>query len=334
MRSAPSPLLHALQRLARDWFLLGMLAAVVLAVLLPEVGRTGGVLHADLLADAGIFLVFFLHGLSLAPAALRAGVGNVRLHLLVQAFTFGVFPLLWLLTDVLVGHLLPPALSLGFLYLCAVPSTISSSVALTGAARGNVPGALFNASLSSLLGIVLTPALLKLLGEAGAAQGTLPFGDAVGKLALLLLAPLLLGQLLRPLLGGAAAHVRRYTGGVDRAVILLLVYASFCDSVASGVFTRYGVGTLLAALAGALVLLAVVLSSSTLAARALGFGKEDEIAAVFCGSKKTLASGVPMARLLFGAHPALGLIVLPLMLYHQAQLFVCAVMAERYAQRP
>ncbi len=332
MHPPPSPLLHALQRLARDWFLLGMLAAVVLAVLLPEAGRTGGVLHADLLADAGIFLVFFLHGLSLAPGALRAGVGNWRLHLLVQGFTFGVFPLLWLLADALVGQLLPPALSLGFLYLCVVPSTISSAVALTGAARGNVPGALFNASLSSLLGIVLTPALLKLLGHT--AQGALPFGEAVGKLALLLLAPLLLGQLLRPLLGKAAAHVRRYTGGVDRAVILLLVYASFSDSVASGVLTRYGMGTVVVALAGALVPLAVVLTLSTLAARALGFGKEDEIAAVFCGSKKTLASGVPMARLLFGAHPALGLIVLPLMLYHQAQLFVCAVLAERYAQRP
>jgi len=309
-----------------------MLAAVGLAVLLPDLGRTGGPLHADLLADGGIFLVFFLHGLSLSPQALRTGVGSGRLHLLVQAFTFGVFPLLWLLTDALVGRWLPPALSLGFLYLCAVPSTLSSSVALTGAARGNVPGALFNASLSSLLGTVLTPALLALLGHA--AQGALPFGEAVGKLTLLLLAPLLLGQLLRPVLGQAAAKVRRYTGGVDRAVILLLVYASFADSVASGVFTRYGAGTLLLALVGALLLLALALVLSTLASRALGFSKEDEIAAVFCGSKKTLASGVPMARLLFGAHPALGLIVLPLMLYHQAQLFVGAVLAERYAQRP
>ncbi|HET9451799.1 MAG TPA: bile acid:sodium symporter, partial [Aggregicoccus sp.] len=138
MRERTLPLLHAARRLARDWFLLGMLAAVALAALFPELGRTGGPLHADLLADAGIFLVFFLHGLALAPRALRAGAGNWRLHLLVQAFTFGVFPLLWLLTDALVGRWLPPQLSLGFLYLCAVPSTISSSVALTGAARGNV----------------------------------------------------------------------------------------------------------------------------------------------------------------------------------------------------
>ncbi|MBF5046588.1 bile acid:sodium symporter [Aggregicoccus sp. 17bor-14] len=332
MRAAalPAPL-SALRRLARDRFLLGMAAAVLLAVLLPGLGRSGGPLHADLLADAGIFLVFLLHGLGLSPAALAEGARRWRLHLFVQAFTFGLFPLLWLLADALAGRWLPPALSLGFLYLCAVPSTISSSVAFTAVARGNVPGAIFDASLSSALGVVLTPLLLRVLGHTQ--SQALPLGEAVGKLALLLLLPLALGQALRPLLGARAERIRRSTHGVDRAVILLLVYASFCDSVATGVFTRYGYATVGIALVGSLALLAFVLWLSTVTSRALGFTKEDEIAAVFCGSKKTLASGVPMARLLFGADPALGLIVLPLMLYHQAQLFVCSLMAERYARR-
>ncbi|HZI15621.1 MAG TPA: bile acid:sodium symporter family protein [Myxococcus sp.] len=323
--------LRLVKRLARDWFLVGMIAAVVLAALFPGFGRTGGPMHADVVANAGIFLVFLLHGLGLPLAHLKAGVVRWRLHLLVQWFTFGVFPLLWAVLNLLVGRWLPPDLLLGFLYLCAVPSTVSSSVAMTAAARGNVAAAIFNASLSSLLGIVLTPLLVSLL--ATTTGQSIPLGDAILKLSTLLLLPLVIGQVLRPVLGAWFARYKRYTNGMDKAVILLLVYASFCDSFASGLFTRYGATVVAVALGGAVLLLAAVLTLSTLAARRAGFDKEDEIAAVFCGSKKTLASGVPMARLLFGAHPGLGLIVLPLMFYHQVQLLVCAVLAERYASR-
>lgn len=323
---------RALQRLGRDWFLGGMIAAVVLAVLFPGFGRTGGPMHAELVTSVGIFLVFFLHGLGLSPQKMKAGVARWRLHLLVQAFTFGVFPALGWVLIALAGQWLPDDLSLGFFFLCAVPSTISSSVAMTAVARGNVAGAIFNASLSSLLGVLLTPVLVGLLarttGEA------LPWGGAILKLVGLLVLPLVLGQLLRPLVGGAFARHQRLTQGFDRLIILLLVYASFCDSVEAGLFSRYGWGILAVTLGGAALLLAVVLALTTFTARRARFDMEDEIAAVFCGSKKTLASGVPMARLLFGAHPGLGLIVLPLMFYHQLQLIVCSVLAERYAARP
>lgn len=322
---------RVLQRLARDWFLAGMIAAVVLAALFPDFGRTGGPMHADVVANVGIFSVFLLHGLGLSAEHLKAGVTRWRLHLLVQAFTFGVFPLLWWALDMAAGRWVPPDMSLGFLYLCAVPSTISSSVAMTGLARGNVAGAIFNASLSSLLGVVLTPLLVSTL--AATAGHSLPLADAILKLAGLLVLPLVLGQLLRPWLGRGFARYKPYTNAFDRLVILVLVYASFCDSVASGLFTRYSGSLLALALGGAALLLAVVLVLTTLAARQAKFNKEDEIAAVFCGSKKTLASGVPMARLLFGAHPGLGLIVLPLMFYHQLQLLVCSVLADRYAAR-
>lgn len=322
---------RVLQRLSRDWFLGGMLGAVLLAALFPGVGRTGGPLHADQLANAGIFLVFFFHGVGLSAAHLKAGVARWRLHLLVQGFTFAVFPALWWVLDAAVGRWLPADLSLGFLYLCAVPSTISSSVAMTAVARGNVAGAIFNASLSSLLGVVLTPLLVGLLAKH--TGQSLSFVDAVRKLALLLVLPLVLGQLVRPVLGAWFARVKKYTNTFDRLVILMLVYASFCDSVEAGLFTRYGPGMLATTLGGVALLLAIVLWMTTRAARLAHFDTEDEIAAVFCGSKKTLASGVPMARLLFGAHPGLGLIVLPLMFYHQLQLIVCSVLAERYAAR-
>lgn len=328
MKAAP----RVLRRLSRDWFLWGMIAAVVLAALFPGLGRSGGPMHTEVVANVGIFLVFLLHGLGLSPARMRAGVTRWRLHVLVQAFTFGVFPALWWVLNALVGRWIPADLSLGFLYLCAVPSTISSSVAMTAVARGNVAGAIFNASLSSLLGVVLTPLLVGLLART--TGQALSWTDALLKLAGLLVLPLVLGQLLRPLLGGVFQRYQRYTHVFDRLVILLLVYASFCDSVEAGLFTQYGGGVLAVTLGGAALLLAVVLVLTTFAARRARFDKEDEIAAVFCGSKKTLASGIPMARLLFGAHPALGLIVLPLMFYHQLQLIVCSVLAERYAARP
>ncbi|NOK03365.1 MULTISPECIES: bile acid:sodium symporter family protein [Myxococcus] len=324
--------LRLVKRLARDWFLLGMFGAVILAALFPEFGASGGPMHADVVADVGIFAVFLLHGLGLPAAQLRAGVVTWRVHVVVQAFTFVVFPLLWWLGDVLVGRWMPADLSLGLLYLCAVPSTISSSVAMTGVARGNVPAAIFNASLSSLLGIVLTPLIIGLF--ASATGHSLSMGQAILKLSTLLLLPLALGQLLRPLVGGWFARYRPYTNAFDRVVILVLVYSSFCDSIASGLFSDYGAAVLGVAFVGAVLILAIVLMLTTRTARALGFSKEDEITVVFCGSKKTLASGVPMARLLFGANPALGLIVLPLMFYHQAQLLVCSLLAERYAKRP
>jgi sodium/bile acid cotransporter 7 len=319
-----------LARLAKDWFLLGMLSAVILASVAPGIGRSGGPLRADALADVGIFVVFFLHGVGLSTEKLRAGVSRWKLHALVQTFTFVVFPLLWLVLRAAVGDLVPPHLLLGFLYLCALPSTISSSVAMTGLGRGNVAAAIFNATLSSLLGVFLTPLLVS---AALGASGELSLADAMTKIAGLLLVPLVIGQLARPLVGAWFARVKKYTNVVDRLVILLLVYVSFCDSVQAGLWTNYGAGTIAMTAGGAAALLAVVLTLTRFTARRLGFAVEDEVAAVFCGSKKTLASGVPMAKLLFGAHPGLGLIVLPIMFYHQLQLLVCSVLAERYAAR-
>jgi len=317
--------------LRREWFLGGMIGAVLLASLAPELGRSGGTLRVDRLADLGIALVFFLHGLGISFASLKDGLLRWRVHVVVQVFTFAVFPLLWFVLDALVGRWLPAGLVLGFCYLCALPSTISSSVAMTGVARGNVPAAIFNATLSSLLGIVLTPAIIALSASVGGQW--LSFGTAVLSIAKLLLLPLVLGQLLRPLLHRWHQKHKHHTNLLDRWVILLLVYAAFCDSVASGLWREHGAGLLALALAGAGLILAVVLLLSTWLCRRLGLSTEDEIAAVFCGSKKTLASGVPMAKLLFGAHPALGLIVLPIMFYHQLQLFVCSLLAARYAAR-
>ncbi|UXH79858.1 bile acid:sodium symporter family protein [Roseateles amylovorans] len=319
-------------RLRKEWFLLALVGAVALASVWPDLGRSGGLLRLDVVSNWGVALVFFLTGLGLSTAALRDGALKWRIHLLVQLCTYALFPLLWWGFTALFGRWLPPDLALGFAYLCALPSTISSSVAMTVLARGNVPAAIFNASASSLLGIVLTPALVALM--AGTSGATLPFGEAVWKLTQLLLLPLVAGQLLRPLLLSFHQRHKARISLVDRWVIILLVLSAFSDSVASGLWRDHGAELLVKAALGSAVFLLVVVMLSRWAARAMGLSVEDEITAVFCGSKKTLASGVPMAKLLFGAHPAVGVIVLPIMFYHQLQLILCSWLAQRYAARP
>jgi sodium/bile acid cotransporter 7 len=278
-----------------------------------------------------VFLVFFLHGVNLSSEQISHGLKNWKLHVMVQTFTFAVFPLIWLLSDKLLGSHIPSLLMLGFLYLCALPSTISSSVALTGSAGGNVPAAILNASLSSVLGIFLTPLLVSFVVGSGA--GGIDLGATLLDLCAMLLLPLVLGQLLRPLLGKFFARHKRYTNIADKLVILLLVYSAFCNSMVSGMWQQQGNSVILTALMGSAILLAIILWMTTRTARALKFSPADEIAAVFCASKKSLAAGAPMAALIFGANPGLGLILLPIMIYHPLQLIVCSVMAEGYANR-
>jgi sodium/bile acid cotransporter 7 len=319
------------KRFYQDWFLRGMVTAVILASFLPNLGKSGGLLHIDSLSNYGIAAVFFLHGIGIPSEQMKAGLSRWRLHLLVQCFTFVFFPLLWLGFHAAFQHVFPPMLMLGFFYLCALPSTISSSVAMTGLARGNVPAAIFNATLSSLLGIFLTPLLLSLVASTTGQQ--LSLQHAIVNIATLLLLPFVIGQLLHRPFGKWFVKHKKYTGIFDKAVILLLVYGSFSDSVNAGLWTHYGPLLLIETLAGAALILAMVLVTTTRVARAMQLPVEDEIVAVFCGSKKTLASGVPMAKVLFGTMPGLGLIVLPIMFYHQLQLMVCTTLATRYAAR-
>jgi sodium/bile acid cotransporter 7 len=320
-----------LKRVVTDWFLCGMFLATLMAYLFPQLGASGGGMHAGVVINAGVFVVFFMHGINLSGEQIRHGLRNNRLHAMVQGFTFIVFPLIWWVCDKLFGAYVSPTLMLGFFYLCALPSTISSSVALTGSAAGNVPAAILNASLSSVLGIFITPWLVSLV--VGTGSGGIDLGKTLLDLCAMLLLPLVLGQLMRPLLGKFFARYKRYTNIVDKLVILLLVYAAFCNSMVSGMWQQQGESVLITAFIGTAILLAVILLLTTRAARAMHFNHGDEVAAVFCATKKSLAAGAPMAALIFGANPGLGLILLPIMIYHPLQLIVCSVIAEGYSHR-
>ena len=319
------------QRGAADWFLIAMIGAVVLATLAPQWGRSEGVLHLGRVTDVGVFLLFFLHGMGLSTDSLKAGATKWRLHVLVQCCTYVLFPLWWALLSVTVGQWLPHDLLMGFFYLAVLPSTVSSSVAMTALARGHVAAAVLNATLSTMQGVYLTPLLVSLVMSG---QGhELDVGHTMMKVAQMLLLPFVAGHLLRRWLLPWFARIKPVTNVFDRGVIVLLVWSAFSDSVADGLWTRHGPVLLAQAVLGAALFLFPMLWFTRYVARKMGFGVEDEIVAVFCGSKKTLASGMPMAKLLFGGSAAMGVLILPIMLYHQLQLFVCSVMARRYAAR-
>lgn len=318
-------------KLKPDWFLVGMVAATALAWAFPAPGAAGGWMHPEVVTKAGVALIFFLHGVLLSFAALRAGAMNWRLHALVQGSTYLLFPLIGIgLTAALAGVLSADVI-LGVFFLCALPSTISSSVAMTATARGNVAGAVFNATLSSLLGIILTPLWIAwVLETTGERPPILP---VIADLLQWLVLPLALGQAARPWIGAWAQRHRPRVQVVDRLTILLLVYTSFCESFQQGVWTGHGARAIVIVTLVSGALFALVMLVTALVSDALRFPWEDKVAAMFCGSKKTLASGVPMAHLIFGAHPAMGLILLPIMIYHPLQLVVCGILAQRWGER-
>jgi sodium/bile acid cotransporter 7 len=273
--------------------------------------------------------LFFLYGARLSPTVILGGIAHWRLQSLVFASTFLLFPVIGLAIGGLVRPYLPHDVTVGLMFLCMLPSTVQSSIAFTSIARGNVPAALCSASLSNLLGVMLTPLLVSLLLPSAGASFSPHSLEDIGMQILL---PFVAGQLVRPWIGGWLLRHGLLTSIVDRGSILLVVYAAFSAGMVAGVWTQLSLLDLAAVLVLDLVILGLVIVSTTGISRWLRFSTEDEIAIVFCGSKKSMAGGIPMATILFPGH-AIGLIVLPLMLFHQAQLFVCATLARRYAKR-
>ena len=316
-------------RFLPDRYVCLLILAAVLGFLLPGLGASDGPLHLGLVTKLGISLVFFLHGANLAPESLAAGVKNWKVHTLIQTTTFALFPILGGLLFVALDGVMSESLRLGFFFLAALPSTISSSVAMTAIAKGNVPVAVFNATLSGLIGLVLTPAMVSLVTVTGVMQFSLL--DAMGNIALMLLAPFAFGQLVRPLIKQAVTKHKSILSMLDRGVILLIVFTSFATSTKGGIWTRFSAGEIIATIGLVLVLLVIAFSLTVWLSRQLKLPLEDEAAVVFCGSTKSLANGAPIAQILFAGSPLLGVILLPLMLYHQLQLVGCAMLAQGYS---
>ncbi|MER7402674.1 bile acid:sodium symporter family protein [Streptomyces sp. NPDC000070] len=310
-----------------DPYILLLLGAVGLAALLPARGTAADVSSG--VSTAAIAFLFFLYGARLSTREALDGLRHWRLHVTVLACTFVAFPLLGLAARGLVPVILTHPLYQGLLFLTLVPSTVQSSIAFTSMARGNVPAAICAGSFSSLVGIIATPLLAAaLLGGSGGGFSA----DSLLKIVLQLLVPFLAGQLLRRWIGGFVTRHKKGLGLVDRGSILLVVYTAFSQGMVQGIWHQVSPLRLGALLVVEAVILAVMLLLTWYGGKALGFGREDRITLQFAGSKKSLAAGLPMASVLFGAHASLA--VLPLMLFHQMQLMVCAVIAKRRSHDP
>ncbi|TCU59828.1 sodium/bile acid cotransporter 7 [Novosphingobium sp. PhB57] len=312
-----------LARLNLDPYLLMLLATVGLASVLPARGIWAGI--AGGVADAAIALLFFLHGAKLSREAILDGARAWKLHLTVASLTFVIFPLLGLGIRAIPG--LEPSLATGVLFLTLLPSTVQSSIAFTAIAGGNVAAAVCSASFSNLAGIFITPVLTALL-ITGKAQGFST--DPIVSISLQLLLPFVAGHLLRPWIGGFVQRHKKMLGYTDRGSILLVVYTAFGAAVLDGLWQKVTLGELALIALLSLGLLAAIMVIGNLLGRMLGFSHEDRVVILFCGSKKSLATGVPLAGVLFPA-AQVGAIILPLMFFHQIQLMVCAVLARRLA---
>lgn len=312
-------------RFLPDSFILALLSTVALASFLPATGPTAEIVGWA--SNVAIGLLFFLHGARLSREAVIGGLKQPKLHAAVLASTFVVFPLLGFGLQATFPHLLAPQLWTGVLFVCTLSSTVQSSIAFTSIARGNVPAAVCAATASNLLGILLTPLLAGLLLQK---TGSMDGLDSALNIVVQLLLPFVAGQLLRPWIGGWAARHSRILAVVDRGSILLAVYSAFGAAVVEGIWHLFPLPELGQLVLVNAMLLGLVLVVTTLGSRLLGFARADEIVVVFCGSKKSLAAGIPMATVLFGAS-TVGVVLLPIMLFHQMQLMVCAVLARRYA---
>lgn len=316
-------------RFIPDRFTLLIIAAVALASLVPAHGQ--GLVTFNWITNCAIALLFFLHGARLPREAIIAGVLHWRLHLTVFSATFLMFPILGVLLKPLLEPLVTPELYTGLLFLCCLPATVQSAIAFTSMARGNVPAAVCSASASNLLGIFLTPLLAGTV-VAASASASISY-DAVGKIMMQLLLPFVLGQLLRRWIGAWVQKHKALLKVVDQGSIILVVYTAFSEAVNEGLWQNTPIPALIGLMIACSVLLALALLGCVVMGKVFKFSLEDQITLLFGGSKKSLATGIPMAQVIF-AGQAVGAIVLPLMLFHQIQLMVCAVLAARFAKRP
>jgi sodium/bile acid cotransporter 7 len=309
-----------------DKFLAAILLTVAFAAVMPARGDAAWAV--GWLADAAIVLLFFMHGAKLSPQEALVGARHWRLHIMVFLSTFALFPLLAISARFLAPGFLPGPLWAGVILLAALPSTVQASIVFTSVAGGNVPAAICSATASSLLGVFLTPLIA---GFLLASRGLDISARSVVGIVVQLLLPFVAGQLLRPWIGAYLTRHPLALKSVDYGSILILVYAAFSRGVVDGIWHQIGAGELFKVGLVDIALLAAVMTILTFGSRQLGFSRADEITIVFCGSKKSLVNGIPIATLLFAGH--VGLVVIPLMVFHQIQLMVCASLARHYAAR-
>lgn len=321
-----------LKRFGVDGFILALIVAVLVAWLFPQLGTMKKPFSLSAITDFGIAGIFFFYGLRLHPAKMKEGASNWKLHLLIQCTTFILFPILILAAMQFFPHSKGDLLWLGIFYVAALPSTVSSSVIMVSIAKGNIPAAIFNASLSSLLGVFITPFWMRLF-LTNVDHNPANFQDVFLKLCLQVILPLLLGMFLNRYWGRFAEKWRKVLNFFEKSVIVLIVYNAFSNSFVTGVFSDFGILTIIYVIIGMVLLFFITYFIMKACCKAMKFSTEDVITATFCGSKKSLVHGSAMSKILFPGISAQGLVLMPIMIYHITQLLIVGVIANKFSQR-
>jgi solute carrier family 10 (sodium/bile acid cotransporter), member 7 len=311
-----------------DKFVLAILSGVFLAWVFPHAARGQGSIILDHISTAGIFVIFLVYGLRLSPEKFMLGMKNWRLHIVVQSATFILFPLIILAFYPLIQSPEHEVLWLGLFFMAIVPSTVATSVIMVSIGKGNIPAAIFNSSISGMIGIVVTPLLMGLFLQQTA--GGYDFTAIYLRLTLGIILPVILGLLMRSRWYSYAVRYSRESGMFDKAVILLIVYKSFAKSFNDAVFDSIHIIDLLLLAVAVILLFFIIYGLIHVISAILKFSREDRITALFCGSQKSLVHGTVFASVLFAGYHAAGLILLPLMLFHAWQIFIISIIAARY----
>jgi len=318
-------------RAGLDWFLLALFGLIGLAYLFPNLGGETGPLPLGTISSYGVSAIFFFYGLRLSSEKLKAGLHNWHLHVIIQGTTFLIFPGLVLAAQAILGAESQQTVWLGIFYLAALPSTVSSSVVMVSIAGGNLPAAIFNASISSLLGVFLTPVWMGWYLQAS--TNAFNFWPVIGKLTVQVLLPVVTGILLHGRFGGFAERYRQKLRLFDQTIILIIVFNSFCESFAQNLFSGLSTTHLVLLSLGMAGLFLFVMGLVYLVGRLLKLNRENQITALFCSSKKSLVHGTVMSKVLFPDAAVAGLVLLPIMVYHALQLIMASIIAQAIARR-
>ena len=314
-----------------DKFVLFIIAVITVAYFFPQWGAKDSLIPINTISSVGISLIFFFYGLKLSPSKLKAGLKNWKLHILIQASTFILFPLLVLLVRPLLQSQEKETIWLAFFFLAALPSTVSSSVVMVSIAKGNIPAAIFNASISGIIGILVTPLWMGLFVTSD--QVGFSFVDIYTKLIVQIILPVVVGVLLQRYLGDFAQKHSSKITLFDKSIILLIIYKSFASSFNDKIFSTVSMLDLVLILLGVLILFTIAYFSTGFIASKLNFNKEDLITAQFCGTKKSLVHGTVFSKIIFGNMAVIGIVLLPIMLFHAIQILIISVVATKLAKR-
>ena len=322
---------NTLSKVGLGPFFFLMMGVIFLAWLYPPIGIEQSPLHLPSIAGAGVSVIFFFYGAKLSPQSLLSGLTKWRLHLMVQLSTFVLFPLLITVLRLIFKDYFSTNIGLGIFYLAALPSTVSSSIVMVSIARGNIAAAIFNASISSILGIFITPLLMSTV--LGNSQTGFDISHTIFVLCLQVLLPVIIGLLLHHKLGGWVARYKRTLSSFDQMIILLIVYTSFCESFSGHMFDNFTLSEIVILGAMMLTLFLIVFAMMSQFSIWMKFKREDRITVIFCGSKKSLVQGAVMGKVLFPDQSVLGVVLLPLMLYHALQLMVGSTIAKAMGKK-